>query len=195
LEFGLGIADGTSLLVTNSIGGVLNSLEKVTATFASGLAALTFDKEFEEAREMKKMQKPKHVLEGLEKGSVAILHGFREGLTGVFTKTIEQSRKEGTFGFIKGAAQGVAGLVVKPMTGMIDFASKTTEGLKNTARIFEDHPNDIRIRHPRIFYTECSVLREYNALDSDLIAIIKKTKYEERYGFESEVFMGRFVLG
>lgn len=44
-------------------------------------------------------------------------------------------------GFFKGAAQGLTGLVVKPVTGVIDFASKTTEGLKNTALYMEDKPN------------------------------------------------------
>jgi hypothetical protein len=31
-------------LITHSIGGVLNTVEKVTGTFASGLAVLAFDK-------------------------------------------------------------------------------------------------------------------------------------------------------
>lgn len=39
-------------------------------------------------------------------------------------------------GFVKGAAKGLAGLVIKPVTGIIDFASKTTEGIKNNALIF-----------------------------------------------------------
>lgn len=34
-------------------------------------------------------------------------------------------------GIFKGVAKGVTGLVIKPMTGIVDFASKTTEGLKN----------------------------------------------------------------
>jgi vacuolar protein sorting-associated protein 13A/C len=74
--------------MTHSIGGVLNTVEKFTGTFASGLAVLTFDSEFEEAREKEKMKKPQHVLEGLEKGGVAVLHGFKEGVTGVFSKPI-----------------------------------------------------------------------------------------------------------
>jgi vacuolar protein sorting-associated protein 13A/C len=194
LEFGMGLAGGTSSLFTNSIGGVLNSVEKVAATLASGLAVLAFDKEFEETREKKKMKKPKHVLEGLEKGSAAALLGLKQGISGVFTKPIEQTRKDGAFGFLKGVAKGVAGLAVKPVTGVIDFASKTTEGLKNTALIFEDRPNEMRIRYPRVFYTECSMLREYSALDSRLYAIISKTKYEDRYGFEDEVILGNFGL-
>lgn len=43
LEFGRGIADGTTSLIVHSIGGALNSVEKVTGTIASGLAVLAFD--------------------------------------------------------------------------------------------------------------------------------------------------------
>jgi len=42
---------------------------------------------------------------------------------------------------------------VKPVTGIIDLASKTTEGIKNNALIFEDKPNEERMRYPRVFYT------------------------------------------
>ncbi len=45
----------------------------------------------------------------------------------------ENARDEGVLGFFKGTAKGLAGLIIKPVTGVIDFASKTTEGLKNTA--------------------------------------------------------------
>jgi len=75
-------------------------------------------------------------------------------------------------------AQVMTGLVVKPVTGIIDFASKTSEGLKNTALYFEDKPNEMRIRHPRVFYTECFVLREYQPIDSKILSIVTKTKYE-----------------
>lgn len=43
LEFGRGIADGTTSLIAHSIGGAFNSVEKVTGTIASGLAVLAFD--------------------------------------------------------------------------------------------------------------------------------------------------------
>lgn len=42
------------------------------------------------------------------------------------TKPIEQTKRQGAIGLIKGVAQGMAGLVVKPVTGIVDFASKTT---------------------------------------------------------------------
>ena len=49
-------------------------------------------------------------------------------------------------------SKGLAGLVVKPVTGALDLVSKTTEGVKNTANFFDDKPNEIRKRLPRIFY-------------------------------------------
>lgn len=44
LEFGKGLAEGTSSLIAHSVGGALNSVSKVTGAVGSGLAALTFDK-------------------------------------------------------------------------------------------------------------------------------------------------------
>lgn len=73
-------------------------------------------------------------------------------------------------------AKGITGLVIKPVTGIVDFASKTTEGLKNTALYLEDKPNESRIRNPRTFYTECGFIEEYNDIDSMLLAIV--CKYE-----------------
>lgn len=40
----------------------------------------------------------------------------------------------------------MTGVVVKPITGIIDVVSKTTEGLKNTATLFDDKPNESRER-------------------------------------------------
>lgn len=51
---------------------------------------------------------------------------------------IQNAKKDGALGFFKGTALGLAGLVVKPVTGIIDFASKTTQGIKNNALMFED---------------------------------------------------------
>jgi len=49
-EFGIGIAQGASSLIAHSVGGAFNSLSKITGTFSTGLATLTFDQEFEEHR-------------------------------------------------------------------------------------------------------------------------------------------------
>lgn len=55
-------------------------------------------------------------------------------------------------GFFKGFSKGLAGLVVKPVAGALDFVSKTSEGVKNTANFFDEKPNETRKRLPRVFY-------------------------------------------
>ena len=51
---------------------------------------------------------------------------------------MEGAKKSGGFGFLKGTMQGIAGLVIKPVTGVIQATSKTAEGIKNTATIYDD---------------------------------------------------------
>ena len=46
-----------------------------------------------------------------------------DGVTGVFTKPIDGAREEGVEGFFKGMGKGVVGLVTRPASGVIDFAS------------------------------------------------------------------------
>lgn len=120
------------------------------------------------------MKKPKNILQGLEKGGRAVLYGFKEGITGLFLQPYQDARQQGALGFFKGTAKGLAGLVVKPVTGIIDFASKTTEGIKNQVLTFEDKPNDERMRYPRVFYTQSYILKEYCLIDSNLQSILKK---------------------
>jgi vacuolar protein sorting-associated protein 13A/C len=60
------------------------------------------------------------------------------GISGIITKPIEETKKGGFLGFFKGTAQGVTGLVVKPVSGALDLLSLTTEGIRNTTRKDED---------------------------------------------------------
>jgi vacuolar protein sorting-associated protein 13A/C len=64
-------------LLAHSVGGAFNSVSKITGTLSTGLAALTFDKDFEEHREKEKMKKPQNVIQGLSKGGKAVLYGFK----------------------------------------------------------------------------------------------------------------------
>lgn len=56
------------------------------------------------------------------------------GLAGVVQQPIEETKKGGVLGFFLGTAKGMAGLVVKPLSGTLDFFSLTSEGIKNTAK-------------------------------------------------------------
>lgn len=95
-------------------------------------------------------------------GLKSALNSVESGLTGVIQKPIEETKKGGLFGFIKGTAKGVTGLVVKPVSGALDFLSFTTEGLRNTVKKAEELQIDLRLRLPRPFYEKEKIIKEYD---------------------------------
>ena len=55
------------------------------------------------------------------------------------------------------------GVVAKPVTGVFDLVGKTAEGMKNTATINDDKPNEKRMRICRAFYLN----KYYRNFDKD----------------------------
>ncbi len=66
----------------------------------------------------------------------------------------------------------MTGLVVKPITGLLDATSKTAEGVKNTATHFDDRPNEDRLRQPRIFYSVNRFISFYNQEDTGYFILL-----------------------
>lgn len=85
---------------------------------------------------------------------ISLVSGVGYGIAGLVTQPYQGAEKDGVGGFFKGVSKGLAGLVIKPVTGALDLVSKTSEGVKNTANFFDEKPNEIRKRLPRIFYGE-----------------------------------------
>ena len=96
-------------------------------------------------------------MDGLLSGGKSIANGLEKGITGVVTKPLEGAKKSGVGGFFVGGLKGLAGLAVKPVTGIIDATSKTSEGIKNNANIM--NPGErlalMRTHNPRPFYHIC----------------------------------------
>jgi len=166
--------------VKNTVSGTFNSIGKVTGSLASGLSNLTMDDEYMAAREKSKMRRPKHLGEGVVQGVTSIFKGVGLGVAGVFTKPIEGASKGGVKGFFKGALQGVTGLVVKPVTGVLDAASNTAEGIKNTATVFDQKPNETRLRFPRAFYGKEKNYRTYVDSDAEMLWLLHFAE-DQRY--------------
>ena len=55
------------------------------------------------------------------------------GVTGIVTKPIEGAKKDGAAGFFKGIGKGLIGVVARPVSGVIDLASSTFEGIQKYA--------------------------------------------------------------
>ncbi len=108
--------------------------------------------------------------------------GLFSGVTGVLAKPIAETKKDGTFGLMKGVVKGVTGLFTKSVGGIFDGASQTFEGMKKTITVFDDRPNDRRIRTPRVFYSDIQYFKSYNSLDSQImkeLQTIRGGKYEK----------------
>jgi len=63
---------------------------------------------------------------------LSVGNGIFEGVSGVFIEPVRHARKDGFVGFAKGVGKGLTGVVLKPVAGVIDLASKTTQGVINT---------------------------------------------------------------
>ena len=71
---------------------------------------------------------------------------------GTVARPYIEGRRRGLRGFGSGIYQGISGLVFKPVSGALDLASKTAEGMKNTIRRFDVNTTKERVRIPRPFY-------------------------------------------
>lgn len=108
----------------------------------------TDDAEYINKREVDNIDKPKNALEGVGFGLKSTFTGIASGLSGVVEKPIQGSKKDGVKGFFTGTYKGMSGLIVKPISGVFDFFSKTTEGIKNTAATSKVATTKIRIFRP-----------------------------------------------
>ena len=183
LEGGKGLVAGAGSLMKNTISGTFNSVEKVTGSLASGISALTMDDEFILECERAKRKKPKHVVEGLQQGMASLVTGFGAGLAGLIEKPFEGASRGGILGFFKGTFQGITGLVVKPIAGILDATSKTAEGIKNTATMNDYKPNEVRSRYPRAFYNKEKNYRSFNETDAEIYYHL----YNYRNGLYSKI--------
>ena len=75
------------------------------------------------------------MVDGLINGGKSLLNGIGDGFLGLVRNPYEGAEKNGIGGFFLGAAKGVAGIVLKPISGLVDFTAKTAEGIKNTTEM------------------------------------------------------------
>ena len=169
-----GFFDGTKSLVKNTVGGALNTVSKFTSGFSKEILILTQDENYINEMERKNMMaKPKNLIEGIGYGLSSMMSGIYYGVTDVVRKPLEGAKKKNLKGFGKGMIQGLGGLVVKPVSGVVDLISKTTVGIKNTILLFDDE-KIFQQRYPRPFYGKFKYIRVYDWNDAKAIYFINK---------------------
>lgn len=82
-------------------------------------------------------ERPKNFVEGLGYGARSALQVFPELLYGLVSRPVIETNRKGVYGFGLGMYEGIMGVPVKIVSGVLDLVAKTSEGVKNTCRIFE----------------------------------------------------------
>uniref|UniRef100_A0A146KJR5 Vacuolar protein sorting-associated protein 13A n=1 Tax=Lygus hesperus TaxID=30085 RepID=A0A146KJR5_LYGHE len=150
-EFATGLAYGVRSLFGHTVGGAAGAVSKITGAMGKGLAALTFDKEYQKNRLEMYSQQPANLQEGLAQSGKGLVMGMYHGVTGVVTKPISGAKAEGVGGFFKGAGKGLVGLVTRPTAGFVDFASGSFNAVKRATDISDD---TTRMRPPRFIQND-----------------------------------------
>ena len=195
LEGAKGFYDGTKSLVKNALGGTLNTVSKMTSGISKEILIISQDENYINERERKNMMdKPKNIVEGIGYGISSMMSGIFYGVTDVVRKPLEGAKKDNLKGLGKGMLQGLGGLVAKPVSGVVDLISKTTDGIKNTWNF--ENEEIFQKRYPRPFYGKFKFIKFYNWNDSreihfinKLIPIFQKKIFNEFLGsvrYESE---------
>lgn len=109
----------------------------------------------------------------------------------MITQPLRGARQGGILGFLKGIAKGLVGVVTKPITGVFDLASHTTEGMKSMVTYFDDRANELKKRMPRAFYGRERYFKKYNESEASLLNELKVFD-DGKYAFDN--FIKKFDI-
>ena len=178
IEGGKGFVKGTGSLFKHTVQGTFGSTSSIFSSLSKGVLVIANDKDYMKEREANHYRdRPDNFIEGFGYGLESAAKSVGSGVTNLVRMPVVGAKKKGILGFFSGTVKGVTGLVVKPVSGVMDLISKTSEGIKNTATMFEGKKqgND-RIRLPRTFYAKERIFKEFNELHSFSMAYLFKHK-------------------
>ncbi|CAH1406539.1 unnamed protein product [Nezara viridula] len=145
-EFAEGLVLGVRSLFGHTVGGAAGAVSKMTGALGKGLAALTFDDDYQRHRREMQRSKPATMQEGFARSGKGLVMGVIEGVGGVVTKPLSGAKQEGVSGFFKGVGKGMVGLITRPTAGIVDFASGSLGAVRRATEVSSELP---RKRIPR----------------------------------------------
>ncbi|BFZ13594.1 hypothetical protein BsWGS_16633 [Bradybaena similaris] len=175
-EFLEGLTLGVRSLFGHTIGGTAGAVSKITGSLGKGLAALAFDKNYQQRRTEQSRKIPINSREAFALGGKELVMGVYSGVTGVVTLPLTGARQKGFKGFVKGIGMGMVGVFIKPVSGVMGFASRSLEGIYRITNIRED----IKHLRPAHTFSRDGVMNPYNYEEAEgysLLVEIDKSKY------------------
>eukprot|EP01036_Dinobryon_divergens_P026996 gene26996-35701_t len=128
-----GLSKGAVSLSSRAIGGTSAFTSKLAGGIGKGVSMLTLDSQFQRNRTYRRYNKSTTVSEGLYMGTKELGKNIVEGVTGIVVSPYRGWETGGSVGFGMGVAKGLLGVALKPAVGVLDLASRATEGIRNSA--------------------------------------------------------------
>jgi hypothetical protein len=143
---GLGVAQGTLSFVSHGTSGFFGTLAKVAAAAGQGVAVLSLDHDFRdwhhntvvvETTNLNRVWKRrglKSVRQMLTQPLVDILGGIAYGIFGAILSPYKGYKRHGKHGIARGVVVGTAGLIARPVVGIIDSFAHFTASIHDIAK-------------------------------------------------------------
>jgi hypothetical protein len=128
-----GLSKGGKTFASHAIGGTSSITSKLTGSIGNGVSLLTMDSEFYRNRANRRLTKAKSVSQGIYVGTKELGKNIVEGVSGIVVSPYRGWEENGAAGFGLGLAKGILGVAFKPAVGVFDLASRTSEGIRNSA--------------------------------------------------------------
>ncbi|XP_032688033.1 vacuolar protein sorting-associated protein 13 isoform X3 [Odontomachus brunneus] len=192
-EFAEGLYLGVRSMLGHTVGGMAGAVSKITGAMGKGIAALTFDKDYQRKRQEQLNKQPANLQEGIVRSGKGLVMGVVDGVTGVVMKPISGAKEEGVEGFFKGFGKGVVGLVTRPTAGVIDFASGSLGAVRRATELSEETK---KVRPPRFLQPD-SLVRPYikeEAEGNKILMELDKGKYAHTDVYLYHIFINKDVL-
>jgi vacuolar protein sorting-associated protein 13A/C len=173
-----GVAKGTGSLARHAVGGFADSASMLTETLSKNMAVLTLDRRYAQQRDRTLEGRSEGgFVDGIGSGSIKIVKGVVDGVTGVVRQPIKGAERSGVEGFTKGLGKGLIGLVVKPVIGLSDAATDLMIGVKGSIEKGADVAEKaVQVRPRRVLYGEEKAIRVYNFSDARVAYLLSKIK-------------------
>ncbi|XP_023289292.1 vacuolar protein sorting-associated protein 13 isoform X2 [Orussus abietinus] len=192
-EFAEGLLLGVRSMLGHTVGGMAGAVSKITGAMGKGLAALTFDKDYQRKRQEQLNKQPANLQEGLARSGKGLVMGVYDGVTGVVMKPISGAKEEGVEGFFKGIGKGMVGLVTRPTAGVIDFASGSFGAVRRATELSEEVK---RVRPPRFLQAD-SLVRPFVRQEAEghkILLEVEKGKYANTDVYFYHMYINKNVL-
>lgn len=153
LDYIQNVAYGSKSFATNTFIGFTGTASNITGTIGKFTSHFILDQDFSDARNSRILREnPNDFSDGIYLGGKDLSFAIVGGASGIVTLPYQGIKENGLLGAGSGLLRGVIGAPLKSSLGFIDFLTRVSQGLKQSAKLGEKTFS--RIRPPRGFGPE-----------------------------------------